>query len=95
MYIGYVIGNVTATIKHPALHGHKLLLVSQSPLLSTEPDNSSPPYDICLDLVQAGPGDQVLILDEGSSARQLLNDPSAPVRAVIVAIIDSVNIDPC
>jgi ethanolamine utilization protein EutN len=40
--------------------------------------------------VQAGPGDTVLVLDEGNGARQILNlDPGA-VRAVIVGIVDEI-----
>ena len=50
-------------------------------------------YDIAVDLVQAGPGDTVLVLDEGSSARQLLNaKPNGPVRAVIVGIVDDIDL---
>ena len=50
-------------------------------------------YDIAVDLVQAGPGDTVLVLDEGSSARQLLNaEPNGPVRAVIVGIVDAIDL---
>jgi microcompartment protein CcmK/EutM len=43
--------------------------------------------------VQAGPGDLVLVLDEGSSARQLLDaEPNGPVRAVIVGIVDAIDL---
>ncbi|MDH3861165.1 MAG: EutN/CcmL family microcompartment protein, partial [Gammaproteobacteria bacterium] len=33
-------------------------------------------------------GETVLILDEGSGARQILDDASAPVRSIIVGIVD-------
>lgn len=89
MYIGRVFGNVVATIKHPFFDGHKLLLVER---LQPQGDAESR-YDIAVDLVQAGPGDTVLVLDEGSSARQLLSaEPHGPVRAVIVGIVDLVDL---
>ena len=90
MYIGQVFGTVVATIKHETFRGHKLLLVERR-----MPDGSpTPKYDICVDTVQAGVGDTVLVLDEGSSARQVLNQtPHGAVRAVIVGIIDRIDIE--
>jgi ethanolamine utilization protein EutN len=38
--------------------------------------------------VDAGAGETVLILDEGNSARQVLDAPDAPVRAVVVGVVD-------
>jgi microcompartment protein CcmK/EutM len=47
-------------------------------------------YDIAVDTVQAGPGDTVLVIDEGNGARQILDlDPGA-IRTVIVGIVDEV-----
>ncbi len=47
-------------------------------------------YDIAVDVVQAGPGDTVLVIDEGNGARQILQlDPGA-IRAVIVGVVDEV-----
>ena len=89
MYIGRVFGNVVATVKHPFFHGRKLMLVER-----LQPQGGAEArYDIAVDLVQAGPGDTVLVLDEGSSARQMLNaEPDGPVRAVIVAIVDEIDL---
>ena len=86
MYIGRVAGNVVATIKDEAFTGRKLLLVERLDLSGRE----SGDYDICVDVAQAGPGDQVL--GEGNGARQILGRQEAPVRAVIVGIIDAVTI---
>lgn len=88
MYIGRVSGTVVATIKDEAFHGRKLLLVDRLEM-NGEPSGS---YDICVDAVQAGVGDQVLVMDEGNGARQILRRAVAPVRAVIVGIIDEVNL---
>lgn len=88
MYIGRVIGTVVSTIKIDHLQDHKLLLVDQLDLDGNETGD----YDIAVDVAQAGPGDTVLVIDEGNGARQVLNlDPGA-VRAVIVGIVDEVAI---
>ena len=86
MYIGRVTGTVVATIKHEAFHGRKLLVVDKL-ALNGQPTGA---YDICVDNVQAGVGDTVLVLDEGNGARQILKRQVAPVRAVIVGIVDDV-----
>lgn len=88
MFIGKVSGTVVATIKHPVYHSRKLLVVDK-----TDPD-SKPTlnYTIAVDLVQAGVGDIVLVLDEGNSARQLIDQENAPIRAVIVGIVDHVDL---
>lgn len=86
MYVGKVIGTVVSTIKISHLHGHKLLIVDQLDLEGQETGY----YDIAVDVVQAGPGDTVLVLDEGNGARQVLGlDPGA-VRAVVVGVVDQV-----
>ncbi len=88
MYIGKVIGSVVATIKIDHLQNRKLLLVDQLDLEGNETGQ----YDIAVDVAQAGPGDTVLVIDEGNGARQILGlDPGA-VRAVIVGVVDEVNL---
>ena len=59
------------------------------------PDGTpTPKYDICVDTVQAGVGDTVLVLDEGNSARQVLKQaPNGTVRAVIVGVIDRIDVE--
>src|SRR3989304_2313673 len=79
MYIGKVIGTVVATIKIAPLGGRKLLLVDQLDLRGNETGS----YDIAVDVVQAGPGDTVLVIDEGNGARQILGIDPGAVRAVI------------
>lgn len=90
MYIARVFGNVVATIKHPTFDGHKLMLVER---LRPDTGKADAKYDIAVDLVQAGPGDTVLVLDEGNGARQLLGkEPDGCVRAVIVGIVDDIDL---
>jgi microcompartment protein CcmK/EutM len=86
MYIGKVIGTVVSTIKISHLDGRKLLLVNQLDLGGGETNA----YDIAVDVVQAGLGDTVMVIDEGNGARQILGlDPGA-IRAVVVGIVDQV-----
>ena len=88
MYIGKVIGTVVATIKISHLEARKLLLVDQLDLQGQETGY----YDIAVDVAQAGPGDTVLVIDEGNGARQILGlDPGA-IRAVIVGVVDEVTL---
>jgi len=49
-------------------------------------------YLIALDAIGAGQGETVLILDEGNGARQILEDDQAPVRSMVVGIVDAVEL---
>jgi ethanolamine utilization protein EutN len=86
MYIGRVFGTVVATIKNDVFRERKLLLVER---LSPEGQVTAT-YDICVDAVQAGVGDTVLVLDEGNSARQVVDREDAPIRAVVVGVVDEI-----
>lgn len=92
MFIAKVVGNVWATRKHKSLEKTKLLLVRRidgitgkfldnDVILAVEPSNAK---------LNAGVGDIVLVMDEGNSARQLLEDKYAPVRTIICGVIDIV-----
>ena len=86
VYIGKVVGSVVSTVKVSHLEGRSLLLVDHLDGRGQETGT----YDIAVDTVQAGPGDTVLLLDEGNGARQILGlDPGA-IRAVIVGVVDEV-----
>ena len=87
MILGRVIGSITSTINHPFYDGRKLMVVEKT-------DTAGAPladYLIAVDTVGAGPGERVLVLDEGNGARQVLASSDAPVRSVIVGIIDLVD----
>jgi ethanolamine utilization protein EutN len=84
--IGRVAGTVVATICSPALDGRKLLYVD---LLDLD-GNATGKDLIAVDAVGAGAGETVLVLDEGNGARQVLEAPDAPIRAVIVGIVDEI-----
>jgi microcompartment protein CcmK/EutM len=84
--IGKVAATVVSTIKHPALDGRRLLLVDLLDLGGKPTGRDL----IAVDAVGAGAGETVLVLDEGNGARQVLQAPEAPIRAVIVGIVDEV-----
>jgi ethanolamine utilization protein EutN len=82
-----VVGNVVSTINTPDFDDRTLLLCD---LL--DPDGSlSGGYQIAVDSVGAGAGETVLLLDEGNGARQVLKAPGAPIRTVIVGIVDDIS----
>lgn len=89
MKIARVVGDVVATISAPVFNGRKMLICEM-----LDPDlEPAGGYKLAVDSVGAGVGETVLVLDEGNSARQLLGlEAGAPVRTVIVGIIDSVEI---
>ena len=86
MKIGRIAGTVVATICSPVFEGRKLLFVD---LLDLE-GNETGKDVIAVDAVGAGAGETVLVLDEGNGARQVLEAPDAPVRAVVVGIVDEI-----
>lgn len=86
MILGRVSGEIHSTINHPFYDARKLLVVEK-----TDPEGTpTGGYVIAVDAVGAGVGERVLVLDEGNGARQVLASPDAPVRSVVVGIIDAV-----
>lgn len=86
MLLGRIKGNVVSTIKHPCFKGHKMLIVQ--PIDGDGKDIGKP--ILSCDTVQAGPGDVVLVQQEGNTARQLLGTKDDPFHSVIVGIVDKV-----
>lgn len=87
MILAKVIGNVVSTIIAPGYESKKILVV-QPIDPAGNPKGSS---FLAIDAVQAGVGDTVLILEEGGSARAIINEPdSMTVKAVIAGIVDDI-----
>ena len=84
MRIGVVIGSVWATRKEPKLEGLKLLIVA--PLDYKMKGNTTREPYIAADVVDAGIGDRVLIVN-GNPARYAVGT-SVPIDAAIVGGID-------
>lgn len=88
MKVGRVAGTVVSTINIPLLEDHRLLLCDTFDI-DGEPDG----YTIAIDVVDAGMGETVLILDEGNSARQILGRDWGAIRAVVVGVVDELAVD--
>lgn len=85
MKLAQVAGTVVSPISHPFFDGQRLLLCDL-----IDPDGTPQGYLIAVDVVNAGVGERVLICDEGTSARQIYDIDTGPIRSVIVAIVDDV-----
>ena len=88
MKVGTVVGTVVSTINIPLLDEHRLLLCD---IQDAAGDPSG--YTIAVDVVDAGVGETVLILDEGNSARQILGRDWGAIRAVVVGVVDELVVD--
>jgi len=89
MTLGKVVGTVVATQKDHGLEGFKLQIVQTLDLLSLKPKES---FVVAVDAVGAGDGEVVLCCS-GSSARMTNVTENRPVDAVIVAIIDTAEVE--
>lgn len=88
MYLAKVVGTVVSTRKDDNLIGNKMLLVKElSDTLEVVGKT-----EIAVDTVGAGTGETVII-SKGSSAKYALGNPTTPVDATIVGIVDSVEIN--
>lgn len=88
MTIAKVVGSVVSTIKHEIYRSTKLMIVQ--PLgLDLQPKGEA---ILAVDTVGAGEGEMVLVLQEGQSAAHILGAARAPVRSVIVGILDRVDV---
>lgn len=85
-----VLGPVVATEKHPSFHAKKILVVQPLDERLAAQGKSFLAVD---DSTGAGQGDVVLVMNEGSGARQILKDPQAPIRSVIVGVVDQVSVE--
>lgn len=87
MFIAKVIGTTISTIKDEKLTGRKLLILRQTDETGTP---SGKPY-VAVDTFDAGIGDLVLTA-HGSSGRQTAITSNSPVDAVIMAVIDHLEV---
>lgn len=90
MKLARVTAHVVATQKHAFYRGLKTFMVKPVRVDGSEEGTTF----VAVDRVQAGIGDLVLLMQEGSSARHMFGEAEAPVRSVIVGIVDHVEIAP-
>ncbi len=87
MQLGKVIGTVWSTRKDEKLVGAKFLIVKQLELKGDLKDD----FIVAVDSVGAGVG-EVVLYASGSSARQTVQTKDKPVDAVIMAIVDKLDV---
>jgi microcompartment protein CcmK/EutM len=94
-----VTGNLVATVKHPSYVGHKIMIVQPIDERGADVGWSF----VAVDLVQAGPGDRVLVMQEGNGVRQIFGRDAGlgreeaarqklPIRSIIVGVVDRVDV---
>ena len=88
MRIARVIGTTISTIKDGKVRGSKLLVLRQTDQTG---EFVGKPF-VAVDLVDSGVGELVLT-GHGSSARQTYQTKDCPVDAVIIAVIDHLEVD--
>lgn len=93
MFLAKVEGQVVATKKDDGIAGAKLLLVRPMLVDGDDPSKFKPGNNtiVAVDAVGAGRGELVMFC-QGSSARLAPGMKNSPVDAVIVAIVDSVDV---
>jgi microcompartment protein CcmK/EutM len=89
VYLASVVGDVVSTHKNERLKGKKLFLLQRLDLGGCHDGSVE---IIALDVVDAGIGDTVLVVQEGSSARTIFGDDRIPVQAVVVGVVESVTV---
>lgn len=93
MFLAKVEGAVVATKKDPAMSGRKLLLIRPMLVDDKDPTKFKPGVNtiVAVDSVGAGEGELVMFC-QGSSARLAPGLKDAPVDAVIIGIVDVVDV---
>ena len=94
MILAKVEGSIVATKKNPKMTGNKLLLVR--PVVLDKPDaaefRDGTTTLVATDALGAGEGELVLVV-QGSSARLAAEDKNSPVDAVVVGLVDTVDLN--
>ena len=93
MFLARVEGSVVSTKKDPSMDGRKLLLLRPQLVDEADPTQFRPGKNtiVAVDSVGAGEGELVLFC-QGSSARLAPNMKAVPVDAVIIGIVDAVDV---
>jgi ethanolamine utilization protein EutN len=84
MQLGRVVGHGVSTVKHPSLHGWRLLLVQP---LTAEGKGDGEPL-LAIDQLGAGTADLVILSNDGKGARELVGANNSPVRWMVLGVCD-------
>jgi microcompartment protein CcmK/EutM len=88
MILCKVTGSIVSTQKNQTLKEHKILIVQPIDING----NAIGKDVLSLDTLDAGVGDTVLIIQEGSGAQQILKRNDVPVHTITIAIVDGIDI---
>lgn len=88
MYIARVIGNIVSSEKHPSYDDKKMMLVQKLDL----DDKPVGIPTMAIDYLGAGLGDKVLVAAAPGLAQTVFGIPDAPIREIIIGIIDTVSV---
>ena len=88
MLIARVVGELTATQKHPSHQGCKLLLVQPLNLDGSDRGDAV----IAVDAVDAGAGDRVLLTTDGFAAMTSVGRPNSPIDMAVIGFIDHIEL---
>ena len=90
MILAKVKGNLVSTQKNSYLVKQKLLLVHPIDLKNNYIGKNDV---VAIDVVDAGIGDTVLLVQEGKAVQQILGHKNAPVHSLVVAVVDSIDVN--
>jgi ethanolamine utilization protein EutN len=85
MLLARVLGNATATVKHPSMEGWRLLIVQGLGTDGRTPDGDP---QLVVDNLGAARGDFVIISSDGKWTRELVKSDTTPVRWCVIGIKD-------
>ncbi len=88
MRVARVVGTVVGSVKHPQMHGRRLLVLQ--PLRLGGLSGGDPL--IAVDVIGVGVGEEVLFVDDGAAARTILGS-AGPVRTVVVGVVDEAKVE--
>lgn len=89
MILCKVTGTIVSTQKNENLKAYKLLIVQPMDLNGNHIGRDM----LAIDQVDAGVGDTVLVIQEGSGAQQILKRKDVPVHTIVVAVVDGISVD--
>jgi ethanolamine utilization protein EutN len=84
MQIGTVLGHAVSTVKHPTLHGWRLLLVQ---LWTVDGKEDGEPL-LAIDNLGAAVGDRVILSNDGAEARAMVGAKNSPARWLVLGRCD-------
>lgn len=90
MFLAKIKGNIVSTHKNKYLISHKLLLTHPIDYNGNLIGNKD---FIALDLVNAGIGDSVIVVQEGDAVEQILGHSQAPVNTMVIAVVDNIEMN--